>query len=260
MKKFVKFFLIFLGVSLIFLVGFFINENFGKKSSDFSQYVFSKKINWQKYPKKVIKLDGSYEIFSSGSYRFSGEIKDGLIFVDAGDADGKVRLIFDGVFVENKTGPAVYVKSADEVFVEISDGTENIFVDGREYDKKYLNADATIFSKGNLYFSGNGKMVVQGNFQNGIVGKDDIEISQGVFSIQARNNGISANDRLEIFGGNILIEKSFDGLEATNIKINDGKINIFSVDDGIDSSLLTEIYGGEIFVNGNKLEYSTFSK
>lgn len=59
-------------------------------------------------------------ITSAGVYVLSGSTKDATIYVEAGK-DDKVQLVLDGLSITNSDAPAIYVKTADKVFVTVSD-------------------------------------------------------------------------------------------------------------------------------------------
>ena len=54
-----------------------------------------------------------------GTYIVSGSTNDIMLVISAGSND-KVQLVFDGVSINNSEKPAVYVKSADKVFITLN--------------------------------------------------------------------------------------------------------------------------------------------
>ena len=61
-------------------------------------------------------------------------------------------------------------------------------------------------------------------------------INTGIFHIKSGDDGIHADNVLEINGGDINITDSYEGLEAAHITVNDGNINLVASDDGINAS------------------------
>ena len=61
----------------------------------------------------------------------------------------------------------------------------------------------------------------------------DILISGGDFSLQSGDDGVHADGDLTISGGSIEILKSYEGLEATTMTIQDGVLRLAASDDGI---------------------------
>ena len=66
--------------------------------------------------------------------------------------------------------------------------------------------------------------------------KGYIYIAGGNLDITAQDDGISAEHLLQVDGGNILIRNSYEGLEGTNIIINNGTIELKASDDGLNAA------------------------
>lgn len=84
----------------------------------------------------------------------------------------------------------------------------------------------------------------------------NLSINGGDFTISTFDDGITSDILTKINGGNITINKSYEGIEGGYVEITGGKINITSSDDGInaasdDKSVIEHIIisGGEITVN-----------
>ena len=63
-------------------------------------------------------------ITEAGVYILSGPY-DGMITVDAGE-EAKVQLVLKNAALTNDSGPAVYVRSADKVFLTAAAGTSSL--------------------------------------------------------------------------------------------------------------------------------------
>ena len=64
-----------------------------------------------------VTIDGStVTISAEGTYLFSGSLTDGQIIVDADDT-AKVQIVLDGASITSSSSAALYVKSADKVFM-----------------------------------------------------------------------------------------------------------------------------------------------
>ena len=103
-------------------------------------------------------------ISEEGTYILSGSITDGRIVVEADDT-AKVQLVLNGFTITCSDYSALYVKSADKVFVTLAKGTENKISDGSTYkdDSEESNVDSAIFSKSDLTINGSGTLTVEGN-------------------------------------------------------------------------------------------------
>ena len=62
-----------------------------------------------------------------------------------------------------------------------------------------------------------------------------VTIDQGSFTIQSGDDGIHADNQLTINNGSIIVTESYEGLESTDIVINDGVIDVTASDDGINA-------------------------
>ena len=65
-------------------------------------------------------------INAEGVYVITGTASNASIVIDAADTD-KVQLVLDNASITNSNAPAIYVKSADKVFVTTAEGTTNTF-------------------------------------------------------------------------------------------------------------------------------------
>ena len=74
-------------------------------------------------------------------------------------------------------------------------------------------------------------------------------ISGGTINIDAAKNGIRATTTLTVDGGALDIDAA-EGLESTQIEINDGTINIVAVDDGINAGQKSDSYDIVLTING----------
>ena len=68
--------------------------------------------------------ENTITIKDEGTYILSGSLSDGMIIVEAEDTD-KVQIVLNGVSISNDQSAALYVRSADKVFVTTASGTEN---------------------------------------------------------------------------------------------------------------------------------------
>ncbi len=234
------------------------------------------KVNWSKYPTFNIDLNDSLEIKESGTYNLSGDLNDDSITVDVGDESGVVKLVLDNVYIDCSDGPAIYVKSADDVVIETVKDTKNYLSSGETYrDFGEDNVDATIYSKGDLSFSGDGYLYIESNYQDAIVSKDDLTIRSGEIEVSAADDGIRGKDSVNISGGKVVVAAEQDGIKSTNeddktkgfVYIQDGEIEISASDDGIHatSSFIIDggkidikksyegLEGGKVIVNGGKI-------
>ena len=190
-------------------------------------------------------------IMEEGTYVFSGTLSEGQIVVDADDA--KVQIVLDNVDITCASSAAVYVKSAEKVFVTLAEGSQNTLRNTDEYvtiDDN--NIDAVIFSKSDLTLNGTGSLTIVSAEGHGIVSKDDLKITGGTYDITAAGHALSGKDSVRIADGTFVLTAEKDGIHAENaddeekgyIYIADGDFTITSDGDGMDASNIVQIEDG----------------
>ena len=197
----------------------------------------------------TVTQDGKvYTISSSGTYKVSGKLDDGQIYVNA--PDGEVEINLNGTSIANTTDSPIYIKTADSVDFKIKKDSSNYIYDNRStYVENETGAGAIYSEDGDLKIKGTGKLVVTSLANNGIHGKDDVTIKNATVVVRAVNHGIKGNDSITIEETPIIdIICGNDGLKTTNsdvsskgnqrgtISITGGTLQINSYADGIDAA------------------------
>ena len=201
-----------------------------------------------------VVIDGQMvTITAEGTYIFSGTLSEGQIVVDADNA--KVQIVFDNVDIACASSAAVYVKSAEKVFVTLAEGSQNTLRNTDEYvaiDDN--NIDAVIFAKSDLTLNGTGSLTIVSAEGHGIVSKDDLKIIGGTYDITAAGHALSGKDSVRIADGTFILTAEKDGIHAENaddeekgyIYIADGDFTITSDGDGMDASNIVQIKDGTL--------------
>ncbi|MDR2670340.1 MAG: carbohydrate-binding domain-containing protein [Oscillospiraceae bacterium] len=158
-------------------------------------------------------------VSAGGVYVLSGTLADGQVLIAAAEAD-TVRLVLDGVQIENKTGAPLYAASADKLIVTLAAGTENTLTDGGAQfvyaDAAAEEPDAALFSQCDLTLNGEGTLTVNAGFGNGIGTKDDLVAAGGVFVVRAARHGLRGRDSVAVHGGSFQITAGGDGIQTNN--------------------------------------------
>ncbi len=194
-------------------------------------------------------------ITDEGVYVISGSASEATIRVEAADT-AKVHLVFDNVSVTNTDAPALYVLSADKVFVTL-EGDNTVEVTGQFVADGTTNIDAAIFSKDDLTLGGTGSLAVSSP-NNGITSKDDLKITGGTYTVEAgTGHALEANDSVRIAGGTFHLSAGTDGIQADNdedlslgyVYICGGDFTIEAASDAIEATSVAQIDGGTFAID-----------
>lgn len=213
------------------------------------------KINWGRYQTIDVKLSDTYTITESGTYHLTGTLEDGAIIIDASISE--VRLVLDNVTINNSTGPAIICHNAEDLVIELVG--DNTIADNNVYSSSYdEDVTGTIYSKADLTFQGTGTLNLAGNYQDAIIGKDDVKFNSGTYNITAADDAIRGKDSVYIVGGNFIINSNADNIKVTNetdtgkgfILIENGNFNLTSATaKGIKATKDILIYGGNFILD-----------
>lgn len=195
-------------------------------------------------------------IKDEGVYILSGTLNNGQIIVEASDSD-KVQLVLNNADITCNTSAAIYVKSADKVFITLAEGTSNKLADGGAYvNIDDNNIDGVIFSKCDLTLNGSGAVSIDANYKHGIVSKDTLCITGGTYAIDAVSVCLSGKDGIKISDGTFTLTTDNDGIKSGNeddssegnIYIAGGVFSIKAGDDAVHADGSTVIAGGTLTI------------
>ena len=161
------------------------------------------------------------------TYILTGTTPDGSLKIYS---DMPFGLIMNGVDIVNSNDPALNIQSHKRVSVTLVEGASNRLGGGIGFISEEGGEDmkAAFFSEGQLIFSGKGSLTVISRYRHAICSDNYIRINGGTFTIpMSANDGLHANEYIEI---------------------NDGTIEINSIGDGMDSEGHVLITGGSIFI------------
>lgn len=204
-----------------------------------------------------VKIDGNIiTIDTPGTYSISGTLSDGQILVNT-DKEKKTYILLDGVDITCKSTSPIQILSSEKTVFALADNTENKISDGETYDESENNPDAAIFSKEDLTFIGSGSLEVNGNYDKGIVSKDDLMIENGNITIKSVADGIKGKDSVVVRDGNLTIDAGGDGIQAYNsdeedkgyVSLEGGSIKITSEQDGVQAETNLLVAGGNIDIS-----------
>ena len=197
----------------------------------------------------TVSDDTTIDITEEGVYTVSGTAENCTIRVEA-DENAKIQLVLDGVNITNSDFPAIYVVSADKVFVTTTDSENSITVSEQFTSDGDTNTDAVIYSKDDLVLNGTGTLNITSYYGNGITSKDDMKITGGTYNVKSALDAFEANDSIAVSDGNFNITTNKDGFHCENdesegtITISGGTFSINGGSDGIQACALLRIDGG----------------
>ncbi len=201
----------------------------------------------------AVQISGStVTLTDEGTYILSGTLDNGMVIIDADDTD-KIQLVLNGVSISNDTSAAVYIREADKVFITTASGSENMLSNAGEYiaiDEN--NIDSVIFSKSDLTLNGSGSLIIDASAGHGIVSKDDLTITSGMYQITSENHALSGKDSICIANGTFSLSSGKDGIHSENeedtslgfLYIADGTFNITSEGDCLSAENSLQIENG----------------
>ncbi len=204
-----------------------------------------------------VSVDGTtVTITAEGTYVVSGTLDDGQIIVDVDDSE-KVQIVLDGASITSSSSAALYVRSADKVFLTLADGSENALATTGEFvDIDDNSIDGAIFSKDDLTINGEGSLTVSCAEGHGIVVKDDLTLVSGTVDVTAAGHAIQAKKSVAACGGTWTLVAGTDGIHCENdddategwAYIAGGTFDITAASDGVDVSNVLVVAGGEFTV------------
>ena len=208
-----------------------------------------------------VLIDGqNVTITQAGTYQIAGTLDDGALIVESGE-NAKITLVLGGVSIKNTTGAAIQIGTADDVTIELSEGTTNVLQSGEKVDIATATegeeaSGGALQSKVDLKIKGKGSLTVLGYLNNGIHCTKDLKIKNGNISVTALGHGIKGKNSVTVSGGTVTVTSGKDGItsdETENeekgfVTIEDGEIIITSVGDGVSAETTLTVTDGVISI------------
>lgn len=208
-----------------------------------------------------VLIDGqTVTVTQAGTYQIAGTLGDGALIVESAE-NAKITLVLGGVSIKNSTGAAIQISTADDVTIELAEGTTNVLQSGEEVDiatatESEEASGGALQSKVDLKIKGKGSLNVLGYLNNGIHCTKDLKIKNGNISVTALGHGIKGKNSVTVSGGMVTVTSGKDGItsdETENeekgfVTIEDGEIIITSAGDGVSAETTLTVTGGVISI------------
>jgi len=208
-----------------------------------------------------VRIDGqTVTITQAGTYQIAGTLGDGALIVESAE-NAKITLVLGGVSIKNSTGAAIQIATADDVTIELAEGTTNVLQSGEKVDiatatESEEASGGALQSKVDLKIKGKGSLTVLGYLNNGIHCTKDLKIKNGNISVTALGHGIKGKNSVTVSGGTVTVTSGKDGItsdETENeekgfVTIEDGEIIITSAGDGVSAETTLTVTGGVISI------------
>lgn len=199
-----------------------------------------------------------YTITSAGTYTASG-LLEGQIVVDAGE-DDEVVIELSGATINYGSDSPIKVLCAGNVDISAKKGTENVINDTRSTKTAddEDQGEGAIYATCDLKIKGNGTLVVNATYNNGIHTTKDLTIQNLSLKVTAYNNALKGNDSVTVFSGEVAaISTNGDGVKTENtdvskngvtrgdITVSGGTLTVYAAGDGFQAAHNFEMTAGE---------------
>ena len=201
--------------------------------------------------------NGVITIADGGTYTITGSLSDGRILVNAPKKD--VTLVLEHTDITCSYGSPVYICESSSATIYLTEGTTNTLSDGSVYtfEDSFSSAaeeepNACLYSKSDLAITGSGQLTVNASYNNGITGKNTLEITDASITVAAKNHGLNGKDSCTIQNADLRITSGGDALRSTNdsdsslgfISITDSVLELTAGEDGIQTETALLISDG----------------
>ncbi len=219
-------------------------------------------------PNAAIFSNADLAVIGGGSLKVIGNFNDGItsedgLIITSGTiqvtaADDGIRgkdyvLIKDGSITVNAQGDGIKSDNEEDTtqgYISIETGTFNITSGG---DAIAAQTDVIILDGRFTLSSGVGSTagLDETTSAKGVKAAVNVNIDNGIFTIDSADDTIHANGNIVINGGTYTLTSGDDGLHAdTAITINGGEIQVADSYEGVESAVIT-INSGNISVNAS---------
>lgn len=205
-------------------------------------------------------------------YSISGTLN-GNIVIDADESETyKFDLELSGLTVQSAYEAPIVALSGNKVTIVAKKDTENYIYDNRDAVSDD-DISASVYSAVDLDVQGKGYLWITSKNNNGIHGKDDVEVKNLTLYVNCADNALKGNDSVTVTGEAVLtlIATAGDGIKTSNsdvsskgnqkgtVTLEGGTIDIYAATDGIDAAYDVVISGESVNLTIHTDKYSSYS-
>ena len=214
-------------------------------------------------------------ITCGGIFVFTGSMTNGQIRVNNADKLDAIELVLNGVYLSSTENSPIYVEAADKVKLNVPTGAVTVLNDAATYT--FIDAvdsvpKACVYAEDDLTLKGKGTLYVNGNYNNGIHTKNDLNVNDDLtLYVKAENHALKGKGSVEIAGGTFNLKTtSGDGIQSDNetktakgfITINGGTFRMDVGSDAVNAYRFIQVNAGsfDIFAGDGSLDTASSHK
>lgn len=196
----------------------------------------------------VTRSDRAVTITAPGTYRLRGLLDGAALVVDS-RVPGAVRLVLDGVRVQPAAGPALEVRAADAVLLELAPGSFNSLL-APDHDGA---ASPAVRSAAPLRLRGGGHLLAMARRGHGLESAARLAFEGGVVTLIGGRDGARAAS-LDVHAGDVTVFAAESALHATatvgagDVGLHGGRLDLVAGGDGVRAAGSLLMTGGEVRV------------
>ncbi len=188
-------------------------------TSNCASYVYNTETKEYTLKFGAISANTEYSIKSSS-------VITGNVVIDTGSTYD-FKLTLNGFSCETAYQPCIAILSGHNATVSAATGTDNEITDSRDAVTNGNLISCSLYSICDLDVQGNGSLTVISEYNNGIHGKDDLEVKNLTLEVSCANNALKGNDSVTIKSGTLSLRATGgDGIKTMNSDTDQGAITI----------------------------------
>ena len=172
----------------------------------------------------VVIDGGTIRITRGGDYVFTGVLSGGQVCVDAPE-DAAVRLVFGGVHLVKRGGPAILAQSAGSLVLAALPETSNLI--------QSADGGAAVDAACDLRFTGGGALNLSSLTGRAAVSEGAITLEGGTVNLEAAGDGLWSAGSLTVEGGGLNADVVGNGISGLTVNVSGGLLNFMAQADGL---------------------------